>query len=117
MIDLADKEYVRGLAERRMWVKNGREVPIVGMSSDHIRNCILYLGRNDVAAKDLLVSMFESELDNRGCKRIADGSIEAKYGLLCSVARDLFVFYKSKRGPQYAKPYEEMLMELGVDIR
>lgn len=117
--ELSDKRYVMKLVAENNWVSSdGRSRPVSGMDTAHIRNAIRWVERtDDIAAKDMLVSMFERELELRGADVPASAELEDRWRELCNITRDLFAYYKRNRGPQYAERYRMRLESLGVDVR
>ena len=116
---LEDKAYVLGLVSQNIWVSSdGRSRPVSGMDTPHIRNAIRWVERTDgIAAKDMLVGMFNRELELRGADVPASMELEDRWRRLCNITRDLYRHYKVTKGPQYAERYRVMLEAIGVDVR
>lgn len=113
-----DKQYILGLAERKQWVDSrGRTLPISGMESTHIRNCIRLLERKDPPAKDVLIAVFKRELELRGDDMPPSMELEDRWRMLCNITRDLFTHYRMCKGPAKAERYRQMLDSIGVDLR
>lgn len=113
-----DKELVLELARNKQWIDSrGRTLNMASMDPNHIRNCMRLLERKNVPAKDVLVAVFEHELELRGEDLPPDAQMEERWRKLCSVTRDLFRFYKREKGPAMAQRYADILDGLGVDVR
>ena len=112
------KQYVLELAKNRQWESaGGRVQDVAAMDTSHIRNCIRWVERNDVPAGDVLIAMFEHELELRGADVPANMELEDKFRRLCAIVRDLLGYYKEHEGAFYAYRYEQMLDAIGVDVR